>query len=111
VTATPAQSAPEAVDSAPRRARPALWWAAAGAAFVLLQVYVYGAWITSGGFRPSPVGPDIVPTWEKPCAWILQPLFTIGGLAAAAWVIRGCLRERRLMFDPSTCRSAPCARP
>jgi hypothetical protein len=83
----------------PRRARPVLWWACAGAAFLLLQLYIYGAWIAGDDFRPSPLGPDLVPRWEQICAWIFQPLFTLGALAAAAWVIRGCLRERRLTMD------------
>ncbi|HTK66586.1 MAG TPA: spirocyclase AveC family protein [Pseudonocardia sp.] len=90
---------PGTSTTGPRKARPVLWWATAGVAFLLLQAYVYGAWIAGDDFRPSPLGSDPVPRWEQVCAWILQPLFTLGALAAAVWVIRGCLRERRLTMD------------
>lgn len=76
-----------------------LWWATIGVAAVAVQLYVYGAWVTSDGFVPSPLGPDPIPTWEKVNAWILQPLFTIGALAVLGWVVRGCVRERRMTFD------------
>ena len=63
---------------------------AGGVAALTLQFYVYGAWVTSDGFVPSPLGSDPVPTWEKVNAWILQPLFTISALATLGWVVRGC---------------------
>ena len=66
---------------------------------VLFQLYLYGRWIGSGHFRSSPLGIDPVPQWEKTCAWIMQPTFTLGALLVAAWVIRGCVREGRLTFD------------
>jgi hypothetical protein len=82
-----------------RVARPVLWWAGAGGAFLALQIYIYAAWISSADFAPTPLGPDPVPTWEKVWAWILQPLFALGAVAVAVWVVRGCLRARRITFD------------
>jgi hypothetical protein len=83
----------------PRRARPVLWWASAGTLAILFQLCLYGRWIGSADFRPSPLGADPVPQWEKTWAWIMQPTFTLGALLVAAWVIRGCVRQRRLTFD------------
>jgi Spirocyclase AveC-like len=83
----------------PRHVRPVLWWASAGVLSVLFQLYLYGRWIGSDHFRSSPLGKDPVPQWEKTCAWIMQPTFTLGALLVAAWVIRGCVREGRLTFD------------
>jgi hypothetical protein len=76
-----------------------LWWASAGIAFLLLQAYIYGAWITSDDFTPSPLGPDPVPRWEQVNAAIFQTVFTLAALVVAVWVVRGCLRERRLTID------------
>jgi hypothetical protein len=96
---TALDAAPQGTDAGPRRARPVLWWAAFGVAFLLLQGYVYGSWILSDDFAPSPLGPDPVPRWEKVMAWILQPTFTLAALLVLLWVARGCVRERRLTFD------------
>ena len=69
----------------PRHVRPVLWWASAGVLAVLFQLYLYGRWIGSDHFRSSPLGKDPVPQWEKTCAWIMQPTFTLGALLVAAW--------------------------
>lgn len=76
-----------------------LWWAGTGAAFVALQLYVYLAWITSDDFKPSPLGPDPVPQWEKVMAWIIQPTLALAAAGVAVWIVCGCLRERRVTFD------------
>lgn len=86
-------------DTAARRARPVLWWAAIGVSAVVLQGYVYGAWVFSGDFKSISTGPDPVPHWMKVWAWILQPTFTLLAVAAIVWVVRGCLRERRFTLD------------
>jgi Spirocyclase AveC-like len=43
------------------RSTPAVYWAALGAAFLCLAAYVWGSWILSPDFRPSPVGLDPLP--------------------------------------------------
>jgi hypothetical protein len=86
-------------ETGQRRARPVLWWASAGVAFIALQAYIYGAWVTSDDFRPSPLGPDPVPRWEQVNAAIFQTVFTLAALVVLVWVVRGCLRERRLTID------------
>ena len=52
-------------------------WAAVGAAFLALQIYVYGAWIISGDATPTSTGGTPVPTWMK---WSLhgQEAFCVG---------------------------------
>jgi hypothetical protein len=95
------EAGPDApVPVAPRRARPVLWWAGLGAAALALQAYVYGSWITSGDFRRiTPVGPNAVPGHEKVWAWLLQGLFTGAALFAIIYVVRGCLKQRRLTLE------------
>lgn len=45
-----------AVEVQGRKVRPIKGWAAIGAFFVALQLYVYAAWITSDHFKQTPVG-------------------------------------------------------
>lgn len=46
----------------PPKARPVLWWAALGAVFVILQVYVFTRWLID--LPPNiPAGPTDVPWW------------------------------------------------
>jgi hypothetical protein len=82
-----------------RRARPVLWWASLGAVAVLVQGYVYGAWMLSSDFVATPTGRDPVPHDVKVKAWILQVVFSAAAVAATAWVVRGCWRQRRITVD------------
>lgn len=91
--ATPIQVVPT------RPARPVLWWAAFGAAMVALQLYVYGSWVTSDDFESVGTGSDPVPRSDKVWAVILQIAFTTTAVLVVAWVVRGCLKQRRLTFD------------
>jgi Spirocyclase AveC-like len=102
VTEVQAPPAPKPVPvSEPQvnRPRPVLWWAAFGAAAIAVQIYVYVAWIASDDFETVSMGPDAVPTSDKVWAWILQVSFTLIALLAVAYVIRGCIRSRRLTLD------------
>jgi hypothetical protein len=82
-----------------RRMRPVLWWASLGVAAVAIQAYIYTRWFFSDSFRAVGTGTDPAPTYDKVFAWILQPAFGLAALLAAAWFIRGCLKERRMTFD------------
>src|ERR1700756_6065212 len=96
VTVAPEPSTP---PSAPgRRARPVLWWAALGAAAVAMQLYVYGRWVTSRDFAPTPTGPDPGPHDVLLKAGILQGTFAAGAVATIGWVVWRCARERHLTF-------------
>lgn len=97
--ATSRPTLPAPPDTAGRKARPVLWWAAIGVGAVVVQGYVYGAWVFSGDFESVPTGPDPVPHWMKVWAWILQPTMGLLAVAAIVWVLRGCIRERRFTLD------------
>jgi Spirocyclase AveC-like len=79
--------------------RPVLWWAALGLVAVGFQLYVYIGWIASSDFRSVPTGSDPVPHHLKVVAWILQTAFGLAAAGCTAWIVRGCLRARRLTFD------------
>ena len=96
VTAAAEPSAPG--STAGRRARPVLWWAALGAAAVAMQLYVYGRWVTSSNFAPTPTGADPVPHDVMVKAWIMQGTFAAGAVATIGWLVWRCARERRLTF-------------
>ena len=90
----------EAHRTAPPRFRPVVLWAGTGAAFLLLQLYIYGAWLTSGDLRPTPSGPDSPPTWMQ---FALQAVLAVefAGLVAFVWfvVVQPWRRDRRLPLD------------
>ncbi|NNH71184.1 spirocyclase AveC family protein [Nocardia uniformis] len=79
--------------------RPVLWWATIGTAAVVVQLYVYARWVTSGHFRSTPTGSDPVPQWEKVTAWIEQGAFTAAAVGTLGWIVVRCVRRRRLIFD------------
>ena len=90
---TPAASAES------RGANPAVWWAAVGGLAIVVQVYVYGAWIFSGDAVRTPTGPDPVPGYVKVAASILQILGPAGSLFLLVWCVRQYRRSGRLGFD------------
>jgi Spirocyclase AveC-like len=95
----PAHGAPERPMVMPRKARPVLWWAAVGAAAVALQTWIYGSWIASDDFRTVTIGRSEVPGHERVWAWILQILFSAAALAAITFVVRTCVKQRRLTLE------------
>jgi hypothetical protein len=86
-------------DIAPRRARPVVWWASVGAAAVALQAWIYGSWIASDDFRTVTIGRSEVPGHDKVWAWILQIAFSAAAVATIAFVVRTCLKQRRLSLE------------
>ena len=83
-----------------RKVVPVKWWAAIGAGFVALMVYVLTAWIISGDAVPTPVGPDSVPGYMKFSAILVQivcPALLIG--LGIKFVVLPLKRERRIPFD------------
>ncbi len=98
---TASRTAPEAPRPAlqDQRVEAAKLWAFLGGALVLLELYVYGAWIARGEATPTRTGLDPVPTATKTAAIVLQTVLVVGAIAILVWVVRKCLRERRLVFD------------
>lgn len=78
---------------------PILWWAAAGGVILVIQAYVWARWFGTGEATPVPTGADPVPDWVKAIAWVLQISSVSGAVVVLAWVIRRCIRERRLVLD------------
>lgn len=85
-----------------RAARPVLAWAALGAGFVALFVYLLVMWVASGDFKPTPAGN--IPTYTRVAAWILQigqavlvPVFLY------RVVVRPWRRDRNLSTDGVIC--------
>ena len=76
-----------------------LWWAGAGAGFLLLQAWVFGSWILSGDAKRIPPGPDPVPAATKAWAAGSQIILSVGAVLVIGAVVRRCRRERRLTFD------------
>lgn len=81
------------------RARPVIWWAAAGAGFLVLQLYVYVAWVVSGQASPTPTGSDAVPSDTRLWAWIAQVGSVLALCVFIAYVAVRSRRERRLTWD------------
>ena len=83
-----------------RRARPVLWWAAAGAASVGFFVYLFARWITGPHFRPTPVGPTPLPTYMS---WSIKAMVPAGLFCVAIclyrYVIRPLWRKERISSD------------
>jgi hypothetical protein len=82
-----------------RPIRPVVWWAAAGAAFVVLQVGIYAAWFISGDARPQTMGADDMDSGAKVVAWLVQ-LASSGALVGAViYCVRRWRREGAMPWD------------
>jgi hypothetical protein len=93
---TPPTKAPDLT----RRARPPVYyWAGIGAVLLVFNVYLYAAWVLHGRFEPTPLGPDPVPTAAKIGVWVFQISSILLAIGTIAYVVRQCLRERKLTFD------------
>jgi len=89
---------------ASKKVRPVQIWAFVGALFILLQIYLYTAWILSDDFKRTPVGQTPVPGWMK----FLLNIWQYGGLTAALLIIyfvvyRPWRRDGRLSLDGLIC--------
>lgn len=96
-----------AVPAGERRFRPVLLWAGFGVFFLVLQIYIYAGWITSGEARRTPVGPTPVPTWMKVAIHSWEVGSVVASLAILYWfLIRPWRRERRITLDGILCLTA-----
>lgn len=75
------------------RIQPIVWWAVLGAGFVLLQIYVYGAWMLSPDFRPTDPGPDPIPAYSRNAMRIFEIISVTVGLVVLVWFVRGIRRQ------------------
>jgi Spirocyclase AveC-like len=89
---------PVSRDAGIRRSRPLGAWATLGAAFVAVQAYVYLRWFASGRAGPRSAA-AVVPESTKIAAWIVQVSVVVIVVATVAFLVRDCLRTRRLTLD------------
>lgn len=73
-----------------------VWWAWIGAFFIALQIYIFGSWVMSPHFTPTPPGSDVMPWYTPYLIHIIQfgaPTIVLGGIAWTVWATR---REGRV---------------
>lgn len=100
---------PSRQTSSPARAtRPRVYWfAALGAAILVVNVALLTGWVTGPDFARVPQGADQPPTFMRialDVGQILLPLIVVGLLYL--WVVRPWLRERRITYDGLLCLAA-----
>lgn len=71
-------------------------WALAGAVFLALQIYAYGAWMLSPDFRPTSHGPDPVPAQVLNIIRGYEIINSVIGVAALIWFVVGIVRTKRI---------------
>jgi hypothetical protein len=76
-----------------------VWWAGLGVCFVALQVLIYGRWLLSDDFRTIRADTTAMPGYTKVACIVAQVGLTAGCVLAVLWVVRTCVRERRLTVD------------
>jgi hypothetical protein len=83
-----------------RRARPVLSFAGVGAVLLAFEVYVLARWITGENFKPTPPGPDPIPSGEQAVLTFMQIAVPIGfAVCIWFWIVRPWRREGRLTTD------------
>ena len=80
----------------PTRSKTIQLWAALGAVFVVLQLYVYTRWILSADFRPTALGPDPVPQSAMIASTVYEILSMITLAGALVWFVRGICKTGHL---------------
>jgi hypothetical protein len=82
------------------QAKPVLWWAWVGAAFVALQLYIQLGWIFSKDFRHIGTGVTPVPGYMKVSAWGNGIFWFAFMVAVLYWfAVRPKLRDGRFSLD------------
>jgi len=85
---------------AKKKARPIVWWASIGTFFVLLQLYVYGAWLLSAETKRVYPGVTPVPEYMKFFVTAQEVIFPIALLLMLVFiVIKPWRREGRATVD------------
>ena len=76
-----------------------VWWGAAGAVAVAVQVFVFATWFLAGEAKTTPTGADPVPAATKAWAIGIQTISILLFVGTAVYVVRQCRRHRALTFD------------
>jgi hypothetical protein len=75
------------------------WLAFIGALFVALEIYVFGAWILSPDFRPSPLGADPIPGVTMFWVRFFEGFSILAAPLVVWWCWRTCKRDGRLSLE------------
>lgn len=86
----------EAASITGTRTRPIYWWAAIGFGFVLLDIYVLGAWVLSDKFTPTPIGDTPVPGWVLMWTRLWEAVSVALGVGCVVYIIRSYIRNNRM---------------
>lgn len=82
------------------RRAPVKAWAAVGAAFLALQVFVYGSWVAAGDAVSLSPGPTAMPDWMQPAIRIFEAGSLVGALIFAwFFLIRPWRRAGAITLD------------
>lgn len=68
------------------RIEPIYWWAAVGTLIILLQIYVFGAWMGSDKFVPTSPGTDPLPDYSAIGLKIFEGLGILNLIGAVIWL-------------------------
>jgi hypothetical protein len=71
-------------------------WAAVGAAFIVLQLWIYGSWLAAGDIAAQPAGPTPMPGWMQPTIRAVEAGSTT---LPSSLPMAHSLRERRLQVN------------
>lgn len=82
-----------------RKVRPALVWATLGVLWGGTALAVFTAWFVSGDAERVPTGPDPLPRHTEIAATLFQISSPVLAALTVVWVVRKCLRERRMVLD------------
>jgi branched-subunit amino acid ABC-type transport system permease component len=82
-----------------RSIKPVALWALLGVAFLVMETYVFARWILSGP-KPTPIGPDKLPTYLVVSGIVYQSATVVAFVVVLYYfVYRPWRRERRLTLD------------
>ena len=92
------------VDQVGRRLIPIKWWAVCGAACLIVQLWIYGAWLTSGDLKRTPTGPTPVPEFSKISIQVVEVVGVPALLAFLYFlVVRPWVRQGKPSFNGLLC--------
>ncbi|WP_319447743.1 MULTISPECIES: spirocyclase AveC family protein [unclassified Mycobacterium] len=80
----------------PPESPPIVWLARLGAAFVVIQAYIYLRWIFSNQFVSTPTGADPIPGSELVWIRVWEAVCIVGGIVFLGWIIRKTRRDGAL---------------
>ncbi|HSV46832.1 MAG TPA: spirocyclase AveC family protein, partial [Ramlibacter sp.] len=78
------------------RIEPIHWWAGIGALLLLLQIYIYGAWLMSDKFVPTDPGPDPLPGYSAIGLRIFEGVAVLALIGTVIYFVRTIWRDRTL---------------